>query len=41
MRAYWAGGHLWSRGGNLIYAPGWFTAGLPKDLELDVSEGWA
>lgn len=37
MRAYWSSGHLWSRAGNLIYAPAWFTAALPAGLELDVS----
>lgn len=36
-RAYWDGSQLWSRGGHVINAPAWFTAGLPAchlDCEL-------
>jgi len=36
-RAYWDGVRLWSRGGHVINAPAWFTAGLPAwhlDCEL-------
>lgn len=28
-RAYWDGSQFWTRGGNVINAPDWFTAGLP------------
>ena len=31
MRGYWDGQTLWTRGGERIAAPGWFTAGWPKD----------
>lgn len=34
-RAYWDGLRLWSRGGDEINAPGWFTAGLPAGSHLD------
>ena len=40
LRAYWDGGKLWSRGGNLIQAPGYFLAELPHDIVLD-GELWA
>ena len=36
-RAYWDGAQLWTRGGKVIQAPAWFTAGLPAshlDCEL-------
>ena len=36
-RAYWDGSQLWTRGGHVIPAPVWFTAGLPAshlDCEL-------
>jgi DNA ligase-1 len=29
VRAWWDGTHLITRGGHLVQAPGWFTAGLP------------
>ena len=35
VRAYWDGQSLRSRGGNLINAPEWFVAGLPKDVVMD------
>lgn len=35
MRARWDGTNLWSRGGNLIHAPEYFVAELPKDTHLD------
>jgi len=35
MRARWDGTNLWSRGGNLIHAPGYFVADLPKNTHLD------
>lgn len=38
-RAFWDGSQLWSRGGNVIPAPAWFTAGLPTS-PLD-GEVWA
>lgn len=38
-RAYWDGRQFWTRGGNVIAAPAWFTAGLP-DAHLD-GEIWA
>lgn len=34
-RAYWDGRRLWTRGGNVIAAPDWFTAGLPAGVPLD------
>lgn len=34
-RAYWDGAQLWTRGGHVIPAPAWFTAGLPKGFALD------
>jgi DNA ligase-1 len=38
-RAYYDGEQFWTRGGNVIAAPGWFTAGLPG-VPLD-GEIWA
>ena len=36
MRAFWDGkGTLWSRAGNQIRAPAFFTAALPAGMELD------
>lgn len=35
MRAYWSGKGLWSRNGNRIFAPQWFTENFPSDVELD------
>jgi DNA ligase-1 len=34
MRAYWTGSELFSRNGNKVYAPKWFTDALP-DMALD------
>ena len=31
LRAYWDGEVMWSRNGNLYYAPDWFTANFPKE----------
>lgn len=39
MRAYWDGTSFWTRGGEVIRAPAWFTAGWPG-LALD-GELWA
>jgi DNA ligase-1 len=39
-RAYWDGTHLWTREGNVIDAPRWFTAGLPADDHIE-GELWA
>ena len=42
VRGYWDGEKLLTRGGELISAPGWFTAGWPKipmDGELWVGRG--
>lgn len=39
VRGYWDGSKLWTRGGQPIYAPGWFTEGWPS-LPLD-GELWA
>ncbi len=39
-RAYWDGSRLWTRGGKVIEAPAWFTAGLPEGVALD-GEVWA
>ena len=33
-RAYWDGKQFWTRGGNVIDAPAWFTEGLPT-IHLD------
>lgn len=38
-RAYWDGSRFWTRGGCIVDAPGWFTAGLPR-VHLD-GELWA
>lgn len=40
VRAYWDGRQLWTRGGEPIRAPAWFTAGWPSDQPLD-GELWA
>jgi DNA ligase 1 len=39
-RSYWDGARLWTRGGNIIPAPDWFTRGLPAGEHLDC-EIWA
>ena len=39
VRGYWDGARLWTRGGEPIFAPAWFTAGWPA-LALD-GELWA
>ncbi len=39
VRGYWDGKQLWTRGGERVVAPAWFTAPLPK-LPLD-GELWA
>lgn len=38
-RAFWDGEQFWTRGGNIIKAPNWFTKGFPK-IALD-GEIWA
>lgn len=38
-RAYWDGKRFWTRGGNVIAPPSWFTKGLPS-VHLD-GEIWA
>jgi DNA ligase-1 len=35
LRGYWDGQKLWSRQGNLIHAPDYFLAELPRDIALD------
>jgi len=35
LRAYWDGQKLWTRNGNLIHAPDYFVAELPRDIALD------
>ena len=40
IRAVWSSGSLWTRDGNQIPAPAWFTAGLPAGVHLD-GELWA
>src|ERR1700745_3678124 len=35
LRGYWDGRKLWSRNGNLIHAPDYFLAELPRDIALD------
>jgi DNA ligase-1 len=35
LRGYWDGQKLWSRKGNLIHAPEYFLAELPRDIALD------
>ncbi|BDT67522.1 DNA ligase [Comamonadaceae bacterium OS-1] len=39
VRGYWDGAHLWTRGGQRITPPAWFTAGWPS-MALD-GELWA
>ena len=42
VRGYWDGQTLWTRGGERVAAPGWFTAGWPKaamDGELWAGHG--
>ena len=40
-RAYWDGSQLWSRGGNVIAAPGWFIEGLPgSHLDCELWAGY-
>ena len=39
VRGYWDGQALWTRGGERVLAPGWFTAGWPK-VAMD-GELWA
>ena len=40
VRGYWDGSALRSRGGEIIAAPAWFTAGWPADTPMD-GELWA
>ncbi len=35
LRGYWDGRKLWTRQGNLIHAPDYFLAELPRDVALD------
>ena len=35
VRVRWDGDTLWTREGNAVCAPAWFTKGLPASLELD------
>jgi DNA ligase-1 len=35
LRGYWDGQKLWSRKGNVIHAPDYFLAELPRDIALD------
>jgi len=35
VRSYWDGNKLFSKGGNEIFAPKWFTDQLPKGIALD------
>jgi DNA ligase 1 len=35
LRGYWDGRKLWSRQGNIIHAPDYFLAELPRDIALD------
>ena len=35
LRGYWDGQKLWSRKGQVIHAPGYFLAELPRDIALD------
>jgi DNA ligase-1 len=35
MRAYWDGEALYSRNGNVVHAPQWFTEQLPTSMTLD------
>ena len=39
LRGYWDGQALWTRGGERVLAPGWFTAGWPR-VAMD-GELWA
>jgi len=39
IRGYWDGQQMWTRNGNPIHAPAWFTSGLPP-FELD-GELWS
>ena len=40
VRAYWDGSQFWTRGGNVIMAPDWLTAGLPaKHLDGGIWAG--
>jgi DNA ligase-1 len=39
VRGYWDGNKLWTRGGQPVHAPAWFTAGWPK-IPMD-GELWA
>ena len=42
VRGYWDGAQLWTRGGERIHAPAWFTAGwpaVPMDGELWAGRG--
>ena len=40
VRAYWDGVQFWTRGGNVIAAPAWFTRGLPaKPLDGGIWAG--
>lgn len=42
-RAYWDGAKFWTRHGNVIDAPRWFTKGLPKihlDGEIHAGRGF-
>ncbi len=40
-RAYWDGSKLWTRGGNSINAPEWFTNGLPcTHLDCEIWTGY-
>jgi DNA ligase-1 len=35
LRAYWDGQQFWTRNGNLIHAPDYLLAELPRDVPLD------
>jgi DNA ligase-1 len=35
LRGYWDGHKLWTRNGNLIHAPDYFLAELPREVALD------
>jgi DNA ligase-1 len=35
LRGYWDGRKLWTRQGNMIHAPNYFMAELPRDIALD------
>jgi DNA ligase-1 len=34
-RAFWDGEQFWTRDGNLVPAPDWFTNEIPKGIQLD------